>query len=86
MELRMIHVASGLQRGVGHTHLATLGEPAGLALLPVGGSHLTRPRLSQRSAAERLVFVTNLVINKLLEFIRLEETSMDLKEEAFTNQ
>ena len=79
MELRMIHVATGLQRGVGHTHLATLGEPAGLALLPVGGSHLTRPRLSQRSAAERLVFVTNLIINKLFEFIRLEETSMDLK-------
>ena len=86
MELRMIHVASGLQRGVGHTHLATLGEPAGLALLPVGGSHLTRPRLSQRSAAERLVFVANLVINKLFDFVQFEETFMDLKEEAFTNQ
>ena len=70
MKLRMIHMASCLQRGVSHTHLATLGKPAGLTLLPVGGHHPTRPRLSGEYAAERLVFVTNLIIDKLFEFRR----------------
>ena len=86
MKLRMIHMASCLQRGVSHTHLATLGKPAGLTLLPVGGHHPTRPRLSREYAAERLVFVTILIIEKLFQFIKLEKTSMDLKEEVFTNQ
>ena len=59
MELRMIHVASCLQRGVGHPHLATLGEPAGLALLPVGGGHLTALGLRDGPAGEGLELVAH---------------------------
>ena len=53
-------IGLSLQGGVGHPHLSALGEPAGLALLPVGGGHLARSRLAQRPAAERFVLVSNL--------------------------